>query len=442
MATRSRNLVQPRSLLAAFLMLLLAAATPAAAQEKIAVVVTGIGESAEAAEKDALRRAVRSAVGSYVDSETLVQNDKLIRDRVLESTGSYVTSYKTIGPPVKRNGVVEVEIQAIVEGGQVAKALEAANLVQRGVSTKNLVAEIEGKIENAREGAKILEKNLPKDLLQKLLVARLVDAEGEPTDKIEPKRKVLADGSVETTWMVQTYFDTNKFYKELVPPLHRLLSGISTATGGPVMSVAESSTELPLGGYPLHFKRNWKGAAPKAPAGDQPHCYMLLSTGRNEAGGSERFNWYLLEGSSYIKALSRINMQVDYAKVQLKADFLAGDGGVVATTSFSPWEEVHWANKYGNADDQDLAPFFLNMCGSVSKQNLGKPLQQHMMISPRFATDYGGAGIPQWGSGTYYPDARGGACDIMMRPFTVTLSPQDLRRIVNIRFYFTMKESL
>ncbi len=430
--------------LLAVAVLMLSAATPATAQEKIAVVVTGIGESAEAAEKDALRRAVRSAVGSYVDSETLVQNDKLIRDRVLESTGSYVTSYKTIGAPVKRGGLVEVEIQAVVEGGQVAKALEAANLVQRGVSTKNLVAEIEGKIENAREGAKILQRNLPKDLLQKMLVARLVDAQGEPTDKIEPKRKVLADGRVETTWMVQSYFDTGKFYKEFVPPLHRLLAGIATASGGPVLSTAKKTVELPLNGYPLHFYRDWQGSAPKKPVGDQPHCYMLLSTGRTADGGTERWNWYLLEGADYIKALKKITMQVDYAKVQLKADFLAADGGVVASTSFSPWKEVVWANSNNYPQTQDPVPLFMNMCGSIAALNRGKPLAQHMVISTRFSPDYSGGNIdyPAYTVAGNYPDASGGACDILMRPFTITLAPEDLRRIVNIRFYFTMKESL
>ncbi len=425
------------------LLILAAIAAPAIAQEKIAVVVTGIGETAGAAEKDALRRAVRSAVGSYVDSETLVENDKLIRDRVLESSGSYVTSYKMIGAPVKRNGLVEVEIQAIVEGGQVAKTLEEANLVQRGVSTKGIVAEIEGKITNAREGSKILQRNLPKDLLQKLLVARLVDAEGEPTDKIEPKRKVLADGTVQTTWMVQTYFDTNKFYKEFVPPLHRMLAGISTASGGPVISTAKEVAELPLSGYPIHFNRKWQGPAPKQPAGDQPHCYMLLSTGRSAAGGAERFNWYLLEGASYIKALQKINMQVDYAKVQLQADFLAADGGVVASTSFSPWDEVHWANRYGlAATESPVPPFFLNISASISGLNKDKPQAQHMIISPRFAPDTSGGTLPMYASRGGYPDASSGACDVLLRPFSVTLAPEDLRRIVNIRFFFTMKESL
>ena len=413
------------------------------AQEKITVVVTGVGETAQSAEKDAFRRAVRSAVGSYVDSETLIQNDKLIRDSILESTGSYVASYKTISTK-QRDGLTEVEIQAVVEGGQVAKALEAANLVQRGVSTKNLVAEIVGKIENAREGAKILQRNLPPDLLQKMLVARLVDFEGEPTDQIEPKRKVLADGRVETTWMVQTYFNSRQFYEDFVPPLHRLLTGISTAHGGPVMSVGKSTVELPLNGYPIHFHRDWQGAAPKAPAGDQPHCYVVLSTGRSADGGTERWNWYLLEGADYIKALKKITMQESYQKVQLKAEFLAADGGVVASTSISPWEKVIWANSDGYPQEQSPAPQFLNMSSTLGYANRGKPLAQHIAISTRFMPDYAGGlfEYPSYAVGRAYPSAEGGACDIMMRSFTVTLAPEDLRRIVNVRFYFTMSDSL
>ncbi len=445
MVMQTRKLFQHLFLISAALPILLTTPATVAAQEKIAVVATGVGETASAAEKDALRRAVRSAVGLYVDSETLVKNEKLIRDQVLESTGSYVTSYRLTGDPVKRDGLFEVEIQAVVEGGQVAKRLEAAKLVQRGISTKNLVAEIEGKIENAREGAKILERNLPQDLLQKLLVARLVDAEGEPTNQIQPKRKVLADGRVETTWMVQTYFDTTKFYKEVVPPVHRMLAGISTASGGPVMSTARTAGELPLCGYPLHFYRNWNGSEPKAPVGDQPHCYMLLSTGRSADGGAERWNWYLLEGADYIKALKKIQMQDSFEKIQLKAEFLATDGGVVASTSFSPWKEVIWTNSYKHELKVNMAPYFLNQAGTLSSANHRKPLGQHMVISCRFAhASHGGQAIPAYSPSRRapYPDAGSGASDIMMRRFSVTLDPQDLRRIVNVRFYFTMSASL
>ena len=431
------------AMLSTFLVLNLAVPLPTFAQEKITVVVTGFGDTAQSAEKDALRRAVRSAVGSYVDSETLIQNDKLIRDRILEATGSYVTHFKTISTK-KRGGLIEMEIQAVVEGGQVAKALEAANLVQRGVSTKNLVAEITGKIENAREGSKILQRNLPPDLLQKLLVARLVDFEGEPTDQIEPKRKVLDDGRVETTWMVQTYFDNKQFYENFVPPLHQLLSGIATAHGGPVMSVGKTKVDLPLNGYPVHFYRDWQGAAPKQPTGDQKHCYIVLSTGRSADGGTERWNWYLLEGADYIKALKKITMQKSYAQVQLKAEFLAADGGVVANTSISPWEKVVWCNSNGYSREDNPAPLFLNMSGTLGKANRGKPLAQHMVISTRFCLDYSGGLLeyPSYAVGTAYPSADGGACDIMMRPFTVTLAPEDLRRIVNVRFYFTLSDSL
>lgn len=417
------------------------------AQEKITVVVTGVGDTVQSAEKDALRRAVRSAVGSYVDSETLIQNDKLIRDRVLEATGSYVTNYKTLGT-TKRGGLIEMEIQAVVEGGQVAQALEAANLVQRGVSTKNLVAEITGKIENARDGAKILQRHLPSDLLQKLLVARLVDFEGEATDQIEPKRKVLPDGRVETTWMVQTYFDTRKFYEDFVPPLHQKLTSLATAHGGPVMSVAKSTVELPPNGYPIHFDRTWQGSAPKPPAGDQPHCYVVLSTGRSADGGTERWNWYLLEGADYIKALKKVTMQVSYAKVQLKAEFLATDGGVVASTSFSPWENVWWVTSEGYQTESQrrtrTAPLFLNMSGTLGRANRGKSLAQHMAISTRFmrVAQGGSVDYPRYTVGSAYPSASGGACDIMMRSFTVTLAPEDLRRIANVRFYFTLADSL
>ena len=46
------------------------------------ITVAGYGTTADEAERDALRNAVEQAVGTLVDSATLVQNNMLINDEI------------------------------------------------------------------------------------------------------------------------------------------------------------------------------------------------------------------------------------------------------------------------------------------------------------------------------------------------------------------------
>ena len=144
-------------------------------QNVMKATVTGIGATADAAEKDALRKAVRQAVGAYIDSETLIRNEELIRDQVLEASGSYVRSYELIGKPKNNEfGLWEVEIHATVQGGQVTEKLKTINVIKSGVKTDDLYAEALTKLTNAKDGAEILKKQFPKELMHSLLVARLI----------------------------------------------------------------------------------------------------------------------------------------------------------------------------------------------------------------------------------------------------------------------------
>jgi hypothetical protein len=91
---------------------------PAAAQAAIA---EGIGKTAEAALKDALRNAVRQVVGAIVDAETLVRNDEIITDQVLTYSDGLIQSYQ--------------ELSSREEGGLIHKRI-LASVVRRSVSAR------------------------------------------------------------------------------------------------------------------------------------------------------------------------------------------------------------------------------------------------------------------------------------------------------------------
>jgi hypothetical protein len=56
-------------------------AAPAANIKEITV--NGMGTTLESAEKQALAAAIRQAVGAYMDSKTIVENEEVIQDRIL-----------------------------------------------------------------------------------------------------------------------------------------------------------------------------------------------------------------------------------------------------------------------------------------------------------------------------------------------------------------------
>ena len=72
-------------------------AAPAANIKEITV--TGMGETLEAAEKQALAAAIRQAVGAYMDSKTIVENEEIIQDRILSVSNAFVEKYEVVGEP-------------------------------------------------------------------------------------------------------------------------------------------------------------------------------------------------------------------------------------------------------------------------------------------------------------------------------------------------------
>src|SRR5262245_43409919 len=113
---KSRNLQGWKSAMRAFTLLVLSgilhsAASAQAADDRIVVVVSrGVGESSDAAKKDALLNAVQQVVGLYVDAETLVENESIIRDKVLTFANADVKSQEVLHA-AKEGGLYRVTMK-------------------------------------------------------------------------------------------------------------------------------------------------------------------------------------------------------------------------------------------------------------------------------------------------------------------------------------------
>ena len=74
-----------------------------AQQGTLTVSARGIGLDQDAAKKDALINAMQQAVGSFLDSETLIENDEIIRDKILSVSDGFVKKYDVTYGPTKRS---------------------------------------------------------------------------------------------------------------------------------------------------------------------------------------------------------------------------------------------------------------------------------------------------------------------------------------------------
>lgn len=75
--------------------------------------VTGSGASAAAAEEDALRMAVENAVGTLVDSKTVVANSQVLEDRIYTASRGFIRNYEILDKG-EQDGIWHVTIRADV----------------------------------------------------------------------------------------------------------------------------------------------------------------------------------------------------------------------------------------------------------------------------------------------------------------------------------------
>ena len=86
----------------------------------------GIGLNVQDAVKDALEQAGRFVVGGKVDSETLVKNDELVKDRITTGTESIIGKFQIVNVKEK-DGLTRVTIKAEVQKREGQKASGAEN---------------------------------------------------------------------------------------------------------------------------------------------------------------------------------------------------------------------------------------------------------------------------------------------------------------------------
>jgi len=127
------------------------------------VIVEGIGKSEASAKKAAYKEAVARVVGVLVDSTTLIKNDKIIDEELLEYSGGFVTKAELISSKTDDEGLVRVRVRCVVEQAQVRKKLESlkvfnARTVVVNVDSESLAAKEMGKADMQKNATELIEK--------------------------------------------------------------------------------------------------------------------------------------------------------------------------------------------------------------------------------------------------------------------------------------------
>jgi len=211
-------------------------------------VATGVGRDSAEALKNALRAAVEQAVGSMVDSETLIENEEVVSDKILSFSGGFVQTYRQLGEPrVMDGGLVSVRISAEVKRNELGTQLRNAGVIKVSVDGRSLAAQVISKEMSREDGIEMLVNMLEK------FPASVCDTSAEWRYDLETRRVIIE---------VKTKIDQRKyetFVKEFTDLLRKVgaerASGSGNtrirSTGTPTASVSLTTDEIvPRGGTP------------------------------------------------------------------------------------------------------------------------------------------------------------------------------------------------
>jgi|GEM_PF-4603135 len=301
----------------------------ARAEETVVVRVTGVGITVEAAERNAYIAAVREAVGTFVDSQTMVENNDVLFDKILTMSSGYIKDHKTITAARKRkeDDLYETIIEAQVVTSKLRDDLRGANIVTEKLPSDQIQSEAITKITSAQEATRVLDEWLP-DALLGLLKAELIDENGQPGAKaIRPQTMPdIKSESVWCAWNISVRYDTGEYYTTIAPRLTEILQAIGhvAAKNLPRSTPSDNSrwSRLAFSGLPVREESRFD--SPKRRYDDERNVGILLSSDSRNSMQEQLLDAYVID-----KEICLPLILTALAPAALKIRFLASDGQVI-----------------------------------------------------------------------------------------------------------------
>ena len=158
------------------------AANPA---DFVTVEAKGQGESVEAAKKDAVRNAIKIAVGELVDAKTLVENDELVEDKILTLSNAMVEKADYGDAKSVGDGLFEVPVTAVVKKGRLNQELKAVGIATGAVKGDSLAAELfsgKERVANAEKFFAERFKDFPQNVMEGVMLTK---TDGSPDIEVD-----------------------------------------------------------------------------------------------------------------------------------------------------------------------------------------------------------------------------------------------------------------
>ena len=279
--------------------------TLAFGQETTTVTATGYGRTPRDAERDSLRAAVEQAIGLFIDAETLIQNEEVINDQVLSYSDGFVTSKDILSAPSKNeSGLYQTTIRAVVKKNVLAEKLKEAKVTTTIVDGEDLWAEAISKVHTVEDGRKLFEKLLSETDVRKLLVARLVDDQGNVGKNAKPSTQgdYNKPGRTHIAFNIEVYYDLEAYYTQVAPRFIKLLNVI----GKPVESSFTLNMPEDDRNKTAITRRSWRRGSPNSIFYKlkSDNILFAINIGRDHLGTNQRFAIYELSRHPYKSVLN------------------------------------------------------------------------------------------------------------------------------------------
>lgn len=195
----------------------------------VEVVAQGMGIDQPSALNNAYSNAVQQALGLYVDAETLVQNDEIVRDQILTYSRGFIQKADIISQS-QVSGLFQVNIRAMVQRQKLLEKARASNITIKQVEGVSLHAQVATQIKQEQDAKALLEKTL-----QPLLDATLLRAELLPSTQQQPNPTINKEGTddrfVTLDYKVSLWIDESEYYNYVKNTLIPVLNQIAVRKG-------------------------------------------------------------------------------------------------------------------------------------------------------------------------------------------------------------------
>lgn len=199
----------------------------------------GVGINETEALKDAYRDAVERAVGLFLDAETVVKNDEVLKDQILTQSNAYITHYDRIESKVISGGLIQIRIVARVKKRPLTTKIRGVVPVQTIMLDDTLSdahAQIVSKDKRNGDGAALLKNALAEvDPIAMLVVPTLCPETRRMIDGGKSRERLywfnfgsgIPDGKVGLSYIMRFTIDRNRYFSEFVPRIKQVLDQIS-----------------------------------------------------------------------------------------------------------------------------------------------------------------------------------------------------------------------